>query len=290
MSRKTRRDLRDAKREYKEAKSDLKTTKNSYKQAEKREARLLNPKTDAEKRYLGQKQKARRTVASKEIETLKERKKTAKAKKRQAIQRNGGTKAQKLGRVTHHQASHFVDSAFQDNDVLEDIASARQTIRRTHAEVRQAKKLGNYTVKIGKGATRVVYGAGNRTYNLVRGRSFTRTPVANRWETKVTNKYQRLRAKLRTSKAGKTASATKKVAVKVGKPILAVLKNPLSAKAYLIMFLGVLIIALLGVVTGGGTSTVAQNEFDLTEAWTHISKMIEKNQQIRLIIGQILMK
>ena len=273
MSRKTRRDLRDAKREYKEAKSDLKTTKNSYKQAEKREARLLNPKTDAEKRYLGQKQKARRTVASKEIEALKERKKTAKAKKRQAIQRNGGTKAQKLGRVTHHQASHFVDSAFQDNDVLEDIASARQTIRRTHAEVRQAKKLGNYTVKIGKGATRVVYGAGNRTYNLVRGRSFTRTPVANRWETKVTNKYQRLRAKLRTSKAGKTASATKKVAVKVGKPILAVLKNPLSAKAYLIMFLGVLIIALLGVVTGGGSSTVAQNEFDLTEAWTHISKI-----------------
>ena len=71
MSRKTRRDLRDAKREYKEAKSDLKTTKNSYKQAEKREARLLTPKTDAEKRYLGQKQKARRTVASKEIETLK---------------------------------------------------------------------------------------------------------------------------------------------------------------------------------------------------------------------------
>lgn len=273
MSRQTRRDLRHAKREYKEAKSDLKTTKNSYKQAEKREARLLNPKTDAEKRYLGQKQKARRTVASKEIETLKERKKTAKAKKRQAIQRNGGTKTQKLGRVAHHQASHFVDSAFQDNDVLEDVASARQTIRRTHAEVRQAKKLGNYTVKIGKGATRDVYGAGNRTYNLVRGRGFTRTPVANRWETKVTNKYHRLRARLRTSKAGKTASATKKVAVKVGKPILAVLKNPLSAKAYLIMFLGVLIIALLGVVTGGGTSTVSQNEFDLTDTWTYLSKI-----------------
>ena len=48
MSRQTRRDLRDAKREYKEAKSDLKTTKTSYKQAEKREFRLLKSKTDAE--------------------------------------------------------------------------------------------------------------------------------------------------------------------------------------------------------------------------------------------------
>ena len=273
MSRQTRRDLRDAKREYKEAKSDLKTTKTSYKQAEKREARLLNPKTDAEKRYLGQKTKARRKVASKELETPKENKKSAKAKKRQAIQRNGGTNLQKVGRVAHHQASQAVDSAFQDNDVLEDIASARQNIRRTHAEVRQAKKLGNYTVKIGKGATRGIYGAGNRTYNLVRGRGFTRTPVRNRWETKAKTKYDRLRMRLRTSKAGKTASATKKIGAKVAKPVLTVLKNPLSAKAYIIMFLGIFLIALLGAITGGGSTTVSQNEFDLTDTWTYLSKI-----------------
>lgn len=273
MSRQTRRDLRDARREYKEAESNLKTTRTSYKQAEKREARLLNPKMDAEKRYLGQKQKARRTVASKELSTLKETKKSAKTKKRQAIQRNGGTNFQKVGRVAHRQASHFVDSAFQDNDVLEDIASARQNIRRTHAEVRQAKKLGNYTVKIGKGATRGLYGAGNRTYNLARGRGFTRTPVANRWETKVKTKYDRLRMRWRTSKAGKTASVTKKVGAKMAKPILAVLKNPLSAKAYLIMFIGILIIALLGAITGGGSTTVSQNEFDLTDTWTYLSKI-----------------
>ena len=273
MSRQTRRDLRDAKREYKEAKSDLKTTKTSYKQAEKREARLLNPKTDAEKRYLGQKTKARRKVASKELETLKENKKSAKAKKRQAIQRNGGTNLQKVGRVAHHQASQAVDSAFQDNDVLEDIASARQNIRRTHAEVRQAKKLGNYTVKIGKGATRGIYGAGNRTYNLVLGRGFTRTPVRNRWETKAKTKYDRLRMRLRTSKAGKTASATKKIGAKVAKPVLTVLKNPLSAKAYIIMFLGIFLIALLGAITGGGSTTVSQNEFDLTDTWTYLSKI-----------------
>ena len=106
MSRQTRRDLRDAKREYKEAKSDLKTTKTSYKQAEKTEARLLNPKMDAEKRYLGQKTKARRKVASKELETLKENKKSAKAKKRQAIQRNGGTNLQKVGRVAQEAVPH----------------------------------------------------------------------------------------------------------------------------------------------------------------------------------------
>ncbi|HEL0020200.1 phage tail tip lysozyme [Streptococcus equi] len=273
MSRQTRRDLRDAKRKYKEAKSDLKTTKTSYTQAEKREARLLNPKTDAEKRYLGQKQKARRTITSKELSTLKENKKNAKAKKNQAIQRNGGTNLQKVGRVAHHQASTFVDSSFQDNDILEDIVSARQTIKRTHAEVRRAKWIGSYSVKVGKGVTKAVYGTGNRTYNLARGRGFTRTATNARWETKVKNKYQRLRSRFRASKAGKTAHRTKQVASKISKPILAILKNPLSTKAYLIMFIGFLLLALLGVVTGGGSSTVSQNEFDLTDTWTYLSKI-----------------
>lgn len=265
MSRQTRRDLREAKRDYKEAKSDLKTTRNSYKQAAQR--------TEAENRYVGQKQRDRREVASKDIAALKERKQAMKTKKRQAIQRNGGTKVQKVGRVAHRQASQFVDSTFKDNDVLEDIASARQNIRRTHAEVRQAKKLGGYTIKIGKGATRGLYGAGNRTYNLVRGRGFTRTPVSNRWETKVRNKYQRLRARMLNSKAGKGASRTKKIVGKIGKPVVSTLKNPLTAKSYIYIFIGVLILVLLGAVAGGGSSTVSQNEFDLTDTWTYLSKI-----------------
>ncbi len=273
LSKQTRRDLREAKREYKEAKSELKTTRNKYRLADKREKRLLKPKTDAENRYLGQKQKARQEVAKKELDPLKKKKKVAKGKKRLAIQRNGGTGVQKVGRAGHHQASLLVDTSFQDNDVLEDIASTRQRIRRSHVEVRQAKRVGRYTIKIGKGAGKSVYSAGNRTYNLVRGRGFIRTAVTDRWETKVKNKYQRLRARLRTSKTGKAAKTTKKVAAKLSKPVLTVLKNPLSSKAYLILFLGFLILALLGVLTGGGSSTVSQNEFDLTDSWTYLSKI-----------------
>lgn len=273
MSRQTRRDLHDAKRDFKEAKSDLKTTKQKYKVADRQEQGLLKPQNDAEKRYLGQKRKARQEVAKKELEPLKERKKATKLKKRQAIQRNGGTALQKAGRAGHHQASSFVDSAFQDNDILEDIASTRQNIRRTHAEVRQVKRMESYTVKIGKGAVKGGYGAANRTYNLVRGRGFTRTPTANRWETKVKNKYQKIRARMRQSKVGKGAKGVKTVTSKLSKPVLTVLKNPLSAKAYLIMFLGFLLLALLSVITGGGSTTVSQNEFDLTDTWTYLSKI-----------------
>ena len=273
MSRKSRREVREVKAEYREINSQIKTTKASYQAANKRERELLNPQTAAEKHYVTRKAEARNAVAKGELKVLKEKKQVAKDKKKRAIERNGGSNFQKAGHLAHQQASQFIDDVFSDNNTLEDVASARRTIRRTHVEVRQAKKAGRYTAKIAKGTTRAIYGASNRTYNLVRGRSFTRTPVANRWETKFRNKYQRLRARLRASKFGKAAKATRKVFAKFSKPILAVLKNPLSAKAYLIVFVALLVIVLLGALFGGGSSTVSQNEFDLTDAWTHLSKL-----------------
>ena len=273
MSRKSRREVREAKAEYREINSQIKTTKASYQAANKRERELLNPQTAAEKHYVTRKAEARNAVAKGELKVLKEKKQVAKDKKKRAIERNGGSNFQKAGHLMHQQASYLVDEAFSGDDVLEDVASARRTIRRTHAEIRRAKKVGRYTAKIAKGTTRAVYGASNRTYNLVRGRGFTRTPVSKRWENKFRNRYQRLRSRLRVKRAKKTASVAGKVTAKVGKLLLTAIKNPLSAKAYLIVFVAVLVIVLLGALFGGGSSTVSQNEFDLTDAWTHLSKL-----------------
>ena len=273
MSRKSRREVREAKAEYREINSQIKTTEASYQAANKRERELLNPQTAAEKHYVTRKAEARNAVAKGELKVLKEKKQVAKDKKKRAIERNGGSNFQKAGHLMHQQASYLVDEAFSGNDVLEDVASARRTIRRTHAEIRRAKKVGHYTAKIAKGTTRAVYGASNRTYNLVRGRGFTRTPVSKRWETKFRNRYQRLRSRLRVKRAKKTASVAGKVTAKLGKLLVTAIKNPLSAKAYLIVFVALLVIVLLGALFGGGSSTVSQNEFDLTDAWTHLSKL-----------------
>ncbi|KAA0119565.1 M23 family metallopeptidase [Streptococcus sanguinis] len=273
MSRETRRDVREAKAEYREVKSEIKATKTAYQEAIKREKELLTPQTPAEQDYVTKKAEVRRSLAKGELADLREKKKGAKANRNRAIQRNGGTLRQTASRTAHHQASRFADDLFQDNDILDDVASARRTIRRTHADVRRAKTAGRHAVKIGQGTTRAIYGAGNRTYNLVQGRGFTRTPVGSRWETKFRNKYQRLRARLRVKPKGKALNAAGKVTAKLGKLALTVLKNPLSAKAYLILFIALIIIVLLGGIFGGGSSTVSQNEFDLTDAWTHLSKL-----------------
>ena len=273
MSKQTRNELREAKRDYKKAQSELKAAKREYKIEAKQMNRFPKPQSRFEKRYFETKQSAKKQIANKEIAALKEKKKFSRVKKRQAIQRNGGTAIQKAGKGAHYQASQFVDSAFQDNDVLEDISAARQKIRRTHADLRQAKKAGKYTAKISKTATRNIYGAGNRTYNLIRHRGFTRTPKNMRWETKLTNKYQRLRARMRLSKPGKIFNRAKQAFSYVKRPIVSVLKNPLAIKAYLIIFLFFFGLSMLSAIFAGGSSTVVQNEFDLTETWIYLSKI-----------------
>ncbi|MCK1248660.1 M23 family metallopeptidase [Streptococcus uberis] len=245
MSKQSRRDLHNAKREYVEARSKLKTA-------------IKNKNLSAD---------------GTDIAQLKNRVKSAKLKKKEAIQRNGGSVVKKASRAGHLQASSMLDSALQEDEGLEGISSSRQRLRRTNAELRQAKRIGRYTQKVGKNAGRATYNLSNRGYNLIRGRGFTRTAVNDRWEVKVKNKYQKSRLKLQKTKVGKVAEKAKTIATYTKKPIIAVLKNPLSSKAYIIMFLGVLLIALLGAITGGGSSTVTQNEFDLNDTWIYLSKI-----------------
>lgn len=273
LSKQTRQDLQNALHDHQEAKSELRTAKLNYKIAEKNDQKLLKTSTDAEKRYLGKKHEARKEAYSKEVKSLKDNIKTTQEKKKGAIQRNGGTGVQKIAKAGHYQVSSAIDSAFQEDEGLEGISNARQKFRRVNAEVQQAKKIGRYSFKIGSNTGKSTYHVGNKAYNLLKGRGFTRTAVPDRWETKFKNKYQKSRAKINSSKVGKSAKAVKNVTSKMSKPILAILKNPLSAKAYLIILIGFIIIALLGVVSGGGGSTVSQDEFDLTDSWTYLSKI-----------------
>ncbi|MFS1664492.1 phage tail tip lysozyme [Streptococcus sp. zg-JUN1979] len=273
MSRQTRKEVKETKKAYRRASREVKAISDKYKRADRTEQRLLKPQTEAEKRYLGQKRKVRKEVADKELAPLRKKRQEAKKAKAQAVARNGGSLPQKTLRSVHHSASGMMESAFRDNDTLDDIVTARQKIRRTHAELRGAKKAGSLTYKVGRAGTKGTYNLANRTYNLTRGRGFTRTPKAQRLETKVKNRFDRIRERLRLNKVKVKTAKFRRVTGKLLKPVTTVLKNPLSLKAYLIVFGGFFIIALLGAIMGGGSSTVAQNEFDLTASWTHLSKL-----------------
>lgn len=192
----------------------------------------------------------------------------------------GGSSTGDVIRRTKHLSRSQAEQAWEDNDTLDDIAQSRQKIRQVKNDVQTAKRLSRYTIKTSskavKAGTKGTYGIANRTYNLVRGRGFTRTATANRWEVKLKQKLKQMRLRLARTRAGRTVHQTKKVMQIAGKPIAFVLKpvasillNPLSVSSYVMLFLILLVLSVFMSIP----STIEQDEFDLNDAWLLMSKL-----------------
>ncbi|HFI0217462.1 TPA: phage tail tip lysozyme [Streptococcus suis] len=270
MGRKQRKELRYAKKEVKKANKGVKKATANYRLASNRRfMKVYKPVTEAEKQYVKKKSSAQKAIAKDALKRAKLTRKKAVKRKKVAIDRNGGSLKRRLGKKAYQTGRSSAESTVSDNEVLEDVASARQNIRRYKAEVDRSKRIARYSYNISKTTGRGAYNVGNRTYNLAKGRGFTRTAVNNRWEVKVADKLKKIKVRIRSNKFVQGAEKVGKIAGHVLKPLKSILTNPLSIKAYVTSFLLICIVALFA----GNNSAVEQDEFELTRSWLHVSKI-----------------
>lgn len=248
---KPRQAVKQAKEETRHVKQELKAYKKQYVLAKKgKDLELLK--------------EAKRNLVLKKTDY-----KVQKAVTKSMIKRNGGSAKQKLARKGYQTSRRTAESLVAEQDTLSDIAEARRKNRELRASINQSKKIAKYSKKLGTESVKGTYSAGNRIYNKARGRGFTRTAKADRWETKLLEQTKRLKRKIARTKVGKTSKATTKTIKFLGKPILAILKSPLGIKSYLILFLVAMVVAIFA---GSAPGTVQQDEFDLGKSWLQLSK------------------
>lgn len=202
-----------------------------------------------------------------DLKQAKETYRTSKVLEKEQLKRVGGSRKAKLARKSYQQTRTLGEATWADNDVLDDIVSSRQKIRQAKYSVRQGQMVARHAKTLSKGAIKGTYHVSNRGYNFVRGHGFTRTAKADRWETKLQGRLNRLRLRYRQSKFGRATRRTKQVVNRVVKWF----PNPLTLKGYVISFVVLLFLALcLGILAGSGP--VQQDEFDLNQAWLHLSR------------------
>lgn len=246
--------------------------KKAVKQAryQKKQAKLAVKK--AQKNYALVRRTENEVTVKEAKQKLINQKMTYKIKKKayqSMIKRNGGSAKKKIAVKGHQVGRRTAEAMVSDNDTLGDIANTRQTIRHTHRTIEQNKKLLKYSQKIAEKTVKNSYGLSNRTYNLVKGNGFTRTPKVNRWETQLKNRVNALKRKVFRSKLGKTTRTTKKVANIISRPFLSILKNPLTIKSYFLIFF---IIVIFAIISSMLPTPIQQDEFDLNKSWLQISK------------------
>lgn len=207
-------------------------------------------------------------------EALKEAKQQVKLKKRvyhHQLKRNGGSRKVKMAKKAHSSSRRLAESAVADHDLMGDVASKRQSIRKAKYSFHKSKQLIKGAGKVGRYTVKAGYGMSNRFYNKLGGRGFTRTPKAERWETQLAYRLKRIRMRVGRTKAVKAGTKTLKVMHLLASPIKHMFTNPLSMTSYGI---GFILLILMSVFMGMlGMNPVQQDEFSLNQSWLHLSKL-----------------
>ncbi|HEM3208177.1 phage tail tip lysozyme [Streptococcus suis] len=192
--------------------------------------------------------------------------------------RAGGSGTQKVVRKGYKTSRRMGEASVSEHDVMGEIAGKRQTIRQSKYSLQKSKQLGKNTFRAGKKIGGSTYSLTNRGYNLARGNGFTRTLKADRWETKVATRLNKIRQRVVRTRVMKAGKVTFKVLNWLSSPLKQILLNPLTIKSYLIAFIMVVIAAAYL----GNPSSMQQNEFNLNDSWLHFSKLdrLRSNEEV----------
>lgn len=220
-------------------------------------------------------------VGKADKEKIQEAKDTVKLNRkvlRQQYKRNGGSVPQKAAKKGYGASRQITEEAVSEHDVMGDIAGKRQKIRQSKFVMKKNQQFARATTKAGKKLVGTSYSVGNRGYNFMRGNGFTRTLKADRWETKLANRLKRIRQRVARTNAMRAGKAAYKAAKWATTPLRQVLLNPLSLKAYLLVFVMVVIAAAYM----GNPSAMQQSEFHLNDSWLHFSKLdrLKSNDEV----------
>ncbi|MFM0788401.1 phage tail tip lysozyme [Streptococcus suis] len=226
---------------------------------------VLNAAKQRKKDYLAK--------AKEGLQTAKQKVRQTKRTRKSAIKQNGGTTTSKVLKAGRDKASYTMSqqtsSAMQEDDDLGEIANASHTFQQWDVNLHRAKRSGHYAKETSKFVIGKTYNLGNRTYNFVKGKGFTKTPKGQSWHGRLGANYRKWKNKAASTRAGQTAKGAKKVGKWAYEYMKTIVRNPFSWKAYILMFLLFLLMAVLGI----GSGVNIQDEYDLNQTWLHLTKL-----------------
>lgn len=211
-------------------------------------------------------------ISQEKVKEAKTEQVIAKKTKKAAAKQAGGTRPQQLAKLAarsvHVQVSRATNDVLEEDDTLSDVAATRYRFTQVNSSLQQTKRAGRILGSGGKFLVKRTYNLGNRFYNLKKGKGFTVTPEEFSWHGKAKVRFRNWKQSLKKTRAGQTLRGAKRVAGWVTRPLVSIVKNPLTFKSYLIMFVLVLFLALMGL--GGGVAI--QDEYELNQTWLYLTK------------------
>lgn len=270
----TKDSFKKSKKDYKLAREKYKISQNKYKNKSKEE--LSEKGIDhiiAKKKYLEAK-------ADKKVAKRVYRRTRAADNTRISAQIKADLKAESKLR-TKQEVKNKMGTIFQEDDTLREGVDQYRKAHRMRQNMRSGFKVSKHVGRMGVKSVKGTYGLGNRLFNFSRGRGFQRTPEDFTARKQLMIKMRNVKQRLQAAKAARKAArglgpiqsmVSGKTPVSQGLKLL--LKNPITWS-----ILGVLIVVILlaGVASSAQKPAIVQEEADLTDSWTYMTKLDAEN-------------
>jgi surface antigen len=172
-------------------------------------------------------------------------------------------------------------NAMREDDTLREGVEQFRKVQQTKQNLRVGFKISKNVGRLGVKSAKGVYGLGNRLFNFSRGRGFQRTPedltARKQLMIKMRNFQQRLKAAKAARKAARGLGPIQSIIsgkTTVSQGVKLLLKNPVTWSV-----LGVIIVVVMlsGVASSAQKPAIVQEDVDLTDSWTYMTKLDAEN-------------
>ena len=258
----------EAKKELKSTKKDYRLVRKDYKKTYKSLTLKKDGLTEKELADLFEKKKA--------VNQAKIAKKYQKKVHKKSVQGDSSLvrnqlKLETKGRVKQD-LRYQTEQVLHGDDTLGEAAHQLNQVNRTRMNMRQSLKVTKQSAKLSGKVMKGTYGVGNRSFNLIRGRGFNRTPddltFANktRQAKRRAKAYSQFKLNQSTLSLQKTIQGVEKAIVQGAKLVFV---NPLT---WLFLLIFMVIFMLVGGISASSRYAIYQEPKELTDSWVYLTK------------------
>lgn len=198
------------------------------------------------------------------------------AKKSDPTRAANKAKGYAKSQVKQTAVNRLIISPLEKDETLKEGTDLYRKVQRTKSGFRLSKDVVTSSAKASFNLSKHTYGLGNRSFNMVRGRGFVRTPselsFRKQAAKRMRNFKNRLSAARKAKKAERGFSLIRSI-LKGQQTMSRALTLIMTSKGLIILLAVMFALTLLSVLNLASSVPIKQDDFQLTKSWTYFTKL-----------------
>lgn len=178
--------------------------------------------------------------------------------------------------------NRLVLAPLEKDDTLREGSDLYRKVQRTKTGLKLSKDVVTTSAKASFNLSKHTYGLANRSFNMVRGRGFVRTPNEFGMRKQAVKKFRNFKNRLSAARKAKKAEqgfSLIRSIMKGQQTISRALTLIVTSKGLIVLIAVMLLLSILSIINTMSSVPMKQDDFQLTKSWTYFTKLDAENSE-----------